>query len=229
MRKKNFTIPDFKINVYAGTTSQKIYSPHPHLYQQLKRVRDSICAKNDLPLYLVAGSGTLDEMARYLPLSEEDLARLSGFGEVKVKKYGIQFLEIILAYCEEKNLTSKMHELTPRQKRKKNEGSKKSRTNTKQDSFKLFKAGNSIDEIARARKLTVQTIEGHLAFYVLSGDINISEVLSAEKISLIEPVVRNYSGESVFEIKVRLGKEASYGEIKLVTAWVEYLKNQRPI
>src|SRR5206468_8206925 len=66
-RKRNFIAPPFPVNTYAGVASQRIESPHPALYQLLKKSRDVICAKADLPIYVVAGSNTLDEMARYLP------------------------------------------------------------------------------------------------------------------------------------------------------------------
>ncbi|HEV8272632.1 MAG TPA: AAA family ATPase, partial [Chitinophagaceae bacterium] len=79
-RKKDFILPPFGVNVYAGEVKQRAESPHPPLHQRLRKLRDSICAKADLPIYIVAGTNTLDEMARYLPLNLTELRKISGFG-----------------------------------------------------------------------------------------------------------------------------------------------------
>ncbi|MCB0739927.1 MAG: HRDC domain-containing protein, partial [Chitinophagaceae bacterium] len=73
-------------------------SPHPVLHQQLRKLRDKICAPKNLPIYIVAGSATLDEMARYLPQTTTELKKINGFGDVKVEKYGEQFLAVIHQY-----------------------------------------------------------------------------------------------------------------------------------
>ena len=82
--KKNFVPAAPPVNAYAGTqTTKKIDSPHPELYKQLRRLRDKICSEMDAPIYFVAGSATLDEMARYLPQSVHELTQINGFGKVK--------------------------------------------------------------------------------------------------------------------------------------------------
>jgi ATP-dependent DNA helicase RecQ len=93
----------------------------------------------------------------------------------------------------------------------------------------LYKEGKTVEEIAKERNLTHQTIEGHLAHYVSIGEINISELVSKEKILLIEPLAKTFSGGSLTSIKEKLGNETSFGEIKLVISWIEFQKNQRPI
>ena len=65
-----------------------VESPHPVLHQQLRRLRDSICAKKDLPVYYVVTGKTLDEMACYLPQTLDELEKISGFGKAKIENYG---------------------------------------------------------------------------------------------------------------------------------------------
>jgi hypothetical protein len=55
-RKKSFVAPSFGINAYAGASEKKIELQHPALYYGLKKLRDSICARKNQPIYLVAGS-----------------------------------------------------------------------------------------------------------------------------------------------------------------------------
>jgi superfamily II DNA helicase RecQ len=90
------------VNVYAGEAKERTESPHPVLHQRLRKLRDNICSKADLPIYIIAGTNTLDEMSRYLPQTLVEIRKISGFGDAKTEKYGQQFLNIILEYCGEK-------------------------------------------------------------------------------------------------------------------------------
>ena len=228
-RKNDFILPVFSINTYAGTARQKVESPHPILYQRLRRHRDEICKEKDLPIYIVAGSNTLDEMTRYLPQTLEELRKISGFGDVKIVKYGQQFLDILLSYCKENNLTSLICEKITKHEKKISDTNKKNKIDTKAESFRLYSEGMSVSKIAKERSLAQQTIEGHLSYFIGIGKIDISELVSREKILLIEPVARNFSGGSMTAIKKELGNDISFGEIKLVLAWLDFQKSQRPI
>ena len=224
-RKKNFVLPPFTVNAYAGVAKQRVESPHPLLHQQLRKMRDSICSKKDLPIYIVAGTNTLDEMARYLPQTLTELRKISGFGDAKIAQYGQQFLDIIIEYCKERNFASLINEKAPKRERKTPSGEKKPKIDTKAESFKLYKEGKTAIEIAKERNLTVQTIEGHLAHFVEIGEIQISELVSREKIVLIEPVAKIFQGGNITSLKEKLGSTISFGEIKLVLAWLEFQKN----
>jgi ATP-dependent DNA helicase RecQ len=164
-------------------------------------------------------------MARYLPQSLPELRKISGFGDAKIEQYGQQFLDIILEYCKERNLSSLIHEKIPKRERKEKSGESKPKIDTKAESFRLYKDGKSVEEIAKERNFTIQTIEGHLAYYVQSGEIKISELVSREKIVLIEPVLKGFPGGSITPVKEKLGNDISFGEIKLVLAWLEFQKS----
>ena len=227
-RKKKFVLPSLNVNAYAGATQSKSESPHPILHQKLRKLRDSICSKGDIPIYIVAGSNTLDEMSRYLPQDLIELRKISGFGDAKVEKYGKQFLEIIIEYSKERSLSSLIHEKAPTRERK-TEEEKKNKVNTKAESLRLFREGKNIDDIAIERKLARQTIEGHLAHYVSLGEIDVRRLISEEKLKLIEQAAKTFSGGSIIPLKEKLGNEISFGEIRTVLAWFEYQKSQRPI
>jgi Cdc6-like AAA superfamily ATPase len=224
-RKKKFVLPLFAVNAYPGGLQQKTESPHPVLHQQLRKLRDSICSKKDLPIYIVAGSRTIDEMAVYLPQTPEHLIQISGFGKVKVEKYGQPFLAIIQQYCKENNLLSRITERSPKRQRKDTIGPKKSRIDTKAETYKLYKEGKPAADIASIRNLSIQTIEGHLAYYVQRGEINIEELISREKLLLIEPAIKNFNGGSIIPIREKLGTTVGFGEIRLVIAWTEFKNN----
>jgi hypothetical protein len=224
--KRNFTVPSFTVNAYAIASQQKHESPHPLLHQQLRKLRENICAKKALPIYIVAATKTIDEMATYLPQTLSELKKINGFGDAKVEQYGQQFLEIILEYCKDRNLSSSINEKSPKRQRKEKSVEKKQKADTKAESFRLYKERKSIIEIAKERGFTVQTIEGHLAHYIGLGEINVSELISTEKLALITPALKDFSGGSITPIKDQLGNDISFGEIKLAIAWQSYLKTK---
>jgi len=221
-RKKNFLVPSFSVNAYAGAANNKPKTVHPELHKQLRRQRDSICARKDLPIYLVAGSRTLDEMAEYLPQTIEELEQISGFGKAKLDLYGKEFLEIIRQYCQQHGLSSSIEKKVPKRRRKEIKAPK---IDTKAESYRLYKEGKTVTEIAAIRGFTTQTIEGHLAYFVQQGKIAIEELISREKLILIEAELQNFEEGSINLIKQRLGENISFGEIRLAIAGMEYLKS----
>lgn len=228
--KKQFQPKAFNINAYAGVTYKKTDSPHPELHKLLRQLRDKISNENDLPIYLVAGSKTLDEMASYLPQTTEELLLISGFGKAKTERFGKLFLDVINEYSIQYNLSSLIHEKEPKRIRKTKTGEEKNqiktnKSDTKLLSYELYKSGKNVREIAAERNLALQTIEGHLAHFVEQGIIKIDELVSREKFILIEPAVRNYEGTSLTPIKEQLSNDVSYGEIRLVMSALAFEKS----
>jgi len=217
-RIRKFDLPPFYVNSYAGQSQVKITGAHPELQQQLRRLRDRICARGNLPVYLVAASKSIDEMATYLPHTLQELDKINGFGEAKIKKYGSSFLDIIIQYCSERDLCSVIHHKVNSHNKRTNSSGVRN-TATKTETFKLFRQGKSLVEISEARKLKKETIEGHLAHYIREGEINIEELISREKLAVIEPVINDLKGSSLSILKAKLGDTVSFSEIKLAIAW----------
>jgi len=217
--KKNFILPSFGVNAYATASQQKTESAHPQLHRKLRELRNRICDQKNLPVYYVASSATIDEMAEYLPQNLDELIKISGFGKAKAKQYGGQFLELIIEYSTEHHLGSFIHKKLPKRERKEKAPQKE---DTKDITYKLYKEGNSVSEIARLRNLAVSTIETHLAFYVQKGIISVNELVKTEKLILIEPHLQNFEGGSISPIKEKLGDTVSFSEIKIAIAAKEW-------
>ena len=92
------------------------------------------------------------------------------------------------------------------------------KTDTKEFSYNLYKEGKAIAEIAEERNFTLSTIEGHLAFYVGSGDIDITEMVTVEKQLLIKSAIKSYGRMSNKVLKENLPENITYSEIRLVLA-----------
>jgi len=214
--KRKFTKPMFSFNSYAGTsTLESSTISHPALYKRLRKKRDDICAQKNTPIYLVAGSNTLEEMCNYLPQTENELNKIKGFGPIKTKQYGSQFLDIIRDYCEENGLTSV---LNLKEKKAVVDKKKKDKPDTKKLSFELFKSGKNIEEIAFERNLTIGTIETHLIYFIENNQIELSEILSEEKIDIITSALNKVENKNSKSIKDLVPEHISYGEIRMVLA-----------
>ena len=220
-RKRKFITPAFAVNAYAGASSPKTESAHPELHLQLKALRDAICSREQIPIYYVAGSVTLNEMTRYLPLTLDDLRKINGFGDAKIKKYGNDFLEIIISFCQEKELNSLIHEKKVKKEKKEKEDGNGKKGNTHALSFQMYREGKSIAAIAKERNLAVQTIEGHLSKYIQSGELDINGLVPSENIALIEAALKDFDGGSITPVKQALGDDISFGEIRMVMAKME--------
>jgi hypothetical protein len=222
-QKKSFVLPSININAYATATEQKTESPHPQLHRKLRELRNKICEQKNVPVYYVASTSTIDEMAEYLPQNLDELVKISGFGTAKAKQYGSQFLKIITEYSAEHNLGSFIHKKPPKRERKEKTISESSpKEDSKAISYSLFKEGKTISEIAKLRNFAESTVEGHLALYVKKGLLQISELVAREKFILIEPLLQNPEQTSLIPIKQKLGDAISYGEIRMVIAHKEW-------
>ncbi len=190
------------------------------LFQQLKDVRKQLATVENVPAYIVLSDATLMELATYLPYNKEEFSKISGFGQIKLEKYGQQFGTVVADYCKQHQLKSRIELKSPkRQRRERPERD----TETKQQSFELFKLGHSIEKIAELRELSPTTIEVHLAFYVQQGTIAIEQLMDASKIPAIQQAIEQIGGKVLTPIKASLGDAYSFGEIRLVMAHLEFL------
>lgn len=220
--KSEFRIPAFNLDVFSGAGNNHIDSKHPLLYKKLKAMRDQICAETQLPIYLVASSKTIEELVTYLPQDLTQLGKISGFGELKTKKYGQRFVDVIVAYSKENNLESMMEGISPRRERAKRNLAASMKNGTRAESFRLYKTGLAINQIAAERKLTVSTIEEHLGEYLKTGELHINDLLASDRQMMIQNALIRWDKSSITPVKIKLGKEFGYGEIRWVIAWNHY-------
>lgn len=215
--KKNYSKVPFTVNAYAGSAaylSKDIL--HPELYLLLKEKRNRLAEEKEVPVYMVCGTETIEQMAQYLPATLNDLGKINGFGAVKLKQYGNIFLEIIREYCEANNLHSEVIDL-PVKKRKL---SKKTalKPDTRKETYELYTQGKSPAEIAAVRQLAQSTIEGHLAHYIETGDIELNKMVDIHKQEKIKAVLMQQNVTGLAAIKQQLPNDISYGELKWVLA-----------
>ncbi|WP_132051386.1 helix-turn-helix domain-containing protein [Pseudocnuella soli] len=97
---------------------------------------------------------------------------------------------------------------------------------TKAISLEMFRKGKDIASIAAERNLTVSTIEGHLAAYIETGEVDVSDVVPPHKIPVILSAIKKAEPKTLGTLKSRLGNDYSYGEIKAVMSYMTRLEKE---
>lgn len=206
-----------RIEEKTKENKQQIHTEAP-LLNRLKDIRKGIAKKENMPAYIILSDSTLVELASYLPLNLMEIRKISGFGDVKVERYGSFFLKEITAYCKEQNLTSRIAAKSPKRERRSKE---ESVNDTKAVTLQLFKLGNSIPDIAKSRSLAISTIETHLAYFILDGQLDISQFVSKEKLAQIHSAIKLHGYSSLGILKEVLGESITYGELRAaVNHWI---------
>lgn len=72
------------------------------LFNELKKLRMHIASMNAIPPYLIFSDMTLRQMSEQMPANEEEFLKISGVGNLKLKKYGKEFLSVIKKFSSEK-------------------------------------------------------------------------------------------------------------------------------
>jgi ATP-dependent DNA helicase RecQ len=149
------------------------------LFERLRKLRQEISLKENIPAYLVFNDATLKEMEKARPMCEADFLEINGVGQRKLEVYGADFIAVIIDFLKDKT----------EKRKKKNE--------TYKISYNLYREGFSVDEIAEKRNLKSTTIFSHLAKAYTEGlDINIYKFVSqteVEKIRKAKEALKNPS------------------------------------
>lgn len=189
------------------------------LLNSLRKKRQEIAVGENLPAYIILSDATLLEIATYLPQKLDELRLISGFGDIKLARYGREFLSVINSYSMERGLVSKINQKSTKRERKPKVRAEKA-SDTQRVTFTLYKEGKSVAEIAHERGLSPTTIEGHLSNFVQTGELDVHEFVTKEKIPAIKDAAESYGSDRLAPLKEVLGDGYTYGEIKAVIAWL---------
>ena len=74
------------------------------LFAMLKDLRKKVAKKHDLPPFVIFQDPSLEDMAIQYPITIEEMQNISGVGVGKAKKFGEEFIRLIKAYVEEKDI-----------------------------------------------------------------------------------------------------------------------------
>ena len=79
------------------------YKVNPKLFEALREVRRDIADENRMPAFVVFSDASLLDMCQKHPLTNTELLKVSGVGEVKLHRYGERFLSVLQSFPREEN------------------------------------------------------------------------------------------------------------------------------
>jgi len=198
---------------------------HPELFQQLRDWRARKAEAQGVPAFQILHQKPLVQIAVHLPDSLASLKEIKGIGARLAEKYGGELVAMVAEYRREHSIATvtlpKTTAITPAAP---NTMGVVRREDSKKISLELLQQGHSIDEIAEARGLVRQTIEGHLAYYIKTGELAIAGLIAEARQREIEEQIQGMGLGSLKGVKAALGEDYSYGEINLVLAHLQRLE-----
>jgi ATP-dependent DNA helicase RecQ len=156
-------------------------------------------------------------MARVYPANETEFKRINGVGEKKLAEFGKLFLGEITGHLQSNprqifadDAFDVPRPLPPRRSKL---------TGTVLETLRMFRAGKSVESIARQRTLTAGTILGHLATAVEAGEsIDLGRIIDAPGQAEIESALKQHPGVALSPVFQALGERHDYGLLRLVRA-----------
>ena len=74
------------------------------LFSMLKDLRKKVARQHDLPPFVIFQDPSLEDMAIQYPITIEEMQNISGVGVGKARKFGEEFIRLIKAYVDEKEI-----------------------------------------------------------------------------------------------------------------------------
>ncbi|MEK4572851.1 DNA helicase RecQ [Bacillus sp. FSL E2-8868] len=190
--------------------TRQIVQDHP-LFEVLREVRKEIAQGEGVPPFVIFSDQTLKDMCVKMPQSDSELLTVKGIGEHKLVKYGSHFLQAVQHFIEDNPNYAETIKTEVVSESKK---SGKASANSHLETYEMYKQGIDLDEIAKERSLSRQTIENHLIRCFEDGmEVDWNSFVPAEYEALIETAVQNAEG-GLKSIKDQLPNEVSYFMIR---------------
>ncbi|MGF7231177.1 helix-turn-helix domain-containing protein, partial [Arachidicoccus sp.] len=98
---------------------------------------------------------------------------------------------------------------------------------TNRISLEMYQQGKSIEEIVRERNLARGTIEGHLATFIETREVDISVLVSQKELQSISEFIEKSPAATSSEIRNAFGQKFSYAQIKAVIVYLTVVKDAK--
>jgi ATP-dependent DNA helicase RecQ len=196
-----------------------------NLFESLRMKRKQLADDAEVPPYVIFSDNTLIEMATFFPQSPKRLLTIHGVGEVRLERYGDDFLKIIKKYCQANNISEKRKTgyVPPRKK--------KSTISAKSIEIgKLFNKGQSLSSLASAFAIKEGTVIDHLNKCV-SGEfaLDTKRLIAASRLSTemqnrVMDLFEKIGHDRLRPIFDELNGAVSYNELHILRMYYFYMR-----
>jgi len=166
------------VQTKTKSSKAKIAVSDNQLWEALRATRKRLSEELGVPPFVIFHDATLMDMMDRMPLTHEQMARVSGVGATKLENYGDEFLAVLCEHNEQQSPASK--------------------TDTVDDTFQLFKCGMDAEAISMQRGLTLTTVYNHLAKLIEQGQVHMSDVInvSSQDVATIQNAIIELGDEA---------------------------------
>jgi ATP-dependent DNA helicase RecQ len=169
------------------------------LFDKLRELRIELAREYRTPPYVIFTDVTLRKIADSRPITRGQLLDVPGIGQFKAEEYGARVIRVVRDY-----IAFQDHLKQPKGK-------------TQLETLKFINAGWSAEDVAQERKLSIQTVMGHLAdLYADGEEIDLRKHIRSEDLESIREVwIAKGKPEKPQVIKPDLPDEMHYGIIRI--------------
>ena len=223
-------MPPFKVKAYVVEREVKMLkTDHPKLYKMLASWRNDYCKEQNIPVFTMFSNATLVEVSNRLPVEIEQLAKIKGFGKIKIQRYGKECIDIVRIYCRENGIdTSAQSDIVfeaeseygdeKPKRRKRKEMEKVEKIPSEEITYSLLIQDKNPQEIADERGLVLSTIYTHIAKLIHAKKIDIQQYVDADLLSRVMSILCETPEISNSELFESLGGYVTYDDLKLIRA-----------
>ena len=206
--------------------------PDTALARELKSWRYERANEIDKPAFVVFSNAALAGIAHLRPTTLTELLDVPGVGPAKVNAYGEEIICIVQSHLEDDDFErgetvseasdADSHDVVsdaPKKVKKELRDDEGNKLTTVEYSYWLYNQGNTVAQIAEKRGLNPVTIEGHLARYVASGDIDVHDFIDGDTLEKVEEYLAGHPDEKALKpIYEHFDSKISYGALRMAIA-----------
>ncbi len=212
-------VPTVSVPVAANSTGKKPVDFDEALFDQLRALRRALAEERGVPPYVVFSDKTLQDMSRFYPQSLTSMAKIFGVGKEKLSMFGEVFAKAVTSYAEAHALSDRIHLKEQAPARSAVSTVRRATPSTAHTTLQLFREKKRIEEIALLRKLSTNTVLGHLEAALEQGEkLDVAHMTfpSVGRFQAIMQAFQASGGSALTPVRTRLGEEYSFDELRLV-------------
>lgn len=182
------------------------------LFALLKDLRKKIAKQKNVPPFVVFQDPSLEDMSIQYPITMDEMKNITGVGGGKALRFGKEFIELIAAYVEEKDIIRPMDMVVK---------SVVNKSGLKVHIIQNVDKKLPLEDIARAKGLPVDAIVAEIESIVSSGtkinlDYYINEEIDEDKQDEIFDYFKDAENDSIENALKELGGDFDEKEVRLM-------------
>ncbi len=166
------------VQTKSKASKSKVAVSNSKLWEALRATRKRLSEELGVPPFVIFHDATLMDMMDRMPLTHEQMARVSGVGATKLENYADEFLAVLVDHNDQQSSAGK--------------------TDTLDETYQLFKCGMDAEAIASHRDLSLTTVYNHLAKLIQQGQLLLNDVIniSPQDIATIQNAIIELGDEA---------------------------------